>query len=108
MEEPEPLSPEEESAPGEGAPEAGALEEGAPWEGAPQEDAPWEGGPQKRWPAQQPLPKAVSREAMRIARALDRHCRKPGRYSITLTIPASTRQSWKVEISWMEPLQRLE
>jgi len=53
-------------------------------------------------------PPDVSGDALRIARAIDRLCYLPGRYTITLTVPASRRQPWTIEISRVEPLQRLE
>jgi hypothetical protein len=54
------------------------------------------------------LPVDISQEALRIARAIDRLSHRPGRYTITLTIPASRRRPWLIEISRIEPLQRLE
>ena len=53
-------------------------------------------------------PSDVSPEALRIARAIDRICRAPGRYTITLIIPPHPRAPWSAEITRVEPLQQLE
>ena len=50
----------------------------------------------------------LSSEALRVARAIDRVCRHPGRYTITLTISAYPQQPWILEISRVELLRRIE
>ena len=53
-------------------------------------------------------PLDISKQAWRIARALDRVCRLPGRYVVQITIPAHRRQPWQVEISRVDRLQQME
>ena len=53
-------------------------------------------------------PSDISKQARRIARALDRVCRLPGRYVVQITIPAHRRQPWQVEISRVDTLQQME
>ncbi|MCI0394480.1 MAG: hypothetical protein L0332_29950 [Chloroflexi bacterium] len=50
----------------------------------------------------------ISRRALAIARLLDRHCRAPGRYTITIEIPAHARAPWSAEITRVEPIRRLQ
>lgn len=49
----------------------------------------------------------VSPQALSIARAIDRACRVPGRYTITLLLPGRRQDAWEVEIARAEPLQRM-
>lgn len=49
----------------------------------------------------------VSPQALSIARAIDRACRLPGRYTITLHLPGHRQDPWEVEIARAEPLQRI-
>lgn len=53
-------------------------------------------------------PADISKQAWRIARALDRICRAPGRYVIHITIPPHRRHPWQVEISRVDTLQQME
>ena len=55
-----------------------------------------------------PPPSDISKQAWRIARALDRVCRLPGRYVVHITIPAHRRRPWLVEISRVDTLQQME
>jgi hypothetical protein len=52
-------------------------------------------------------PGDVSAEAMRLARAIDRTCRLPGRYTITIIIPPHLGTPWSAEITRVESLQQL-
>jgi len=42
------------------------------------------------------LPDNVSPPALSIARMLDRLCRSPGEYMLTITIPVHRRRPWQV------------
>jgi hypothetical protein len=54
-----------------------------------------------------PPPSDVSAAALRLARAIDRTCRLPGRYTITILIPPHPHTPWSAEITRVEPLQQL-
>jgi len=47
----------------------------------------------------------VSRQALSVARMLDRVCHTPGVYTITLTIPLHRRQPWQLQVSRVEMLR---
>ena len=49
----------------------------------------------------------VSNQALSIARAIDRTCRTPGRYSITIDIPPHRSHPWRIQFSRSEPLQHI-
>lgn len=50
----------------------------------------------------------LSTPITRLAWAIERACRTPGRYLITLIIPDSPRAPLSAEISRVEPVQQLE
>ena len=59
-------------------------------------------------PEREDLDYGASRRAIRIARAIDRACRTPGRFVIVLDIPAHRRSAWRIEIARIEALAHLE
>ena len=48
----------------------------------------------------------VSRQALSIARALDRMILLPGRYTIIIDVPAHRRMPWEFELSRLDTLRR--
>lgn len=50
-------------------------------------------------------PRDVSPQALSVARTLDRVCRRPGYYTLTVEIPAHRRKPWRVRLSRMELLR---
>jgi len=50
----------------------------------------------------------VSHKALTVARLIDRHCRAPGIYTVTLLVPTHSRNPWKVEVSRLERIRSLE
>lgn len=53
----------------------------------------------------QPEPSDVSKQALSVARTLDRLCRAPGTYTITIEIPAHRRHPWRVQLARVELLR---
>ena len=49
----------------------------------------------------------ISHQALQLARALDRQLRRPGRYTITIIVPAKRDADWQADISFTHPLQRI-
>lgn len=47
----------------------------------------------------------VSAQALSVARTLDRVCRVPGMYTLTIEIPAHRRKPWRVRLSRQELLR---
>lgn len=47
----------------------------------------------------------VSPQALSVARTLDRVCRQPGLYTLTVEIPAHRRKPWRVRLARMELLR---
>lgn len=47
----------------------------------------------------------VSAQALSVARTLDRVCRVPGIYTLTIEIPAHRRKPWRVRLSRQELLR---
>ncbi len=54
------------------------------------------------------LPTNVSPRALSIGRTIDRLCRLPGTYTVTVTVPSSRRAPWLVQIHRLEAIRRLE
>jgi hypothetical protein len=50
----------------------------------------------------------ISPRILSLARAIARACRVPGRYTISLEIPAHPRAGWSAQIARSEMLQLLE
>lgn len=50
-------------------------------------------------------PQDVSPQALSVARTLDRVCRQPGLYTLTVEIPAHRRKPWRVRLARMELLR---
>jgi hypothetical protein len=50
----------------------------------------------------------ISPRILSLARAIERACRVPGRYTISLEIPAHPRADWSAQIARSEMLQLLE
>jgi hypothetical protein len=50
----------------------------------------------------------ISPRILSLARAIERACRVPGRYTISLEIPAHPRAGWSAQIARSEMLQLLE
>jgi peptide subunit release factor 1 (eRF1) len=50
----------------------------------------------------------VSRQALSVARTLDRVCRTAGTYTITLTIPPHRRHPWQLQVSRVELLRKMK
>lgn len=55
-----------------------------------------------------PPPTDVSFRALAIGRAIDRLCRTPGTYAVTVVVPSHRRSPWQVKLFRVEGLQRLE
>ena len=47
----------------------------------------------------------ISKQALSVARVLDRVCRLPGTYVLTIEIPAPRRKPWRVRLSRVELLR---
>ncbi|HSM57446.1 MAG TPA: hypothetical protein VK879_14945 [Candidatus Sulfomarinibacteraceae bacterium] len=47
----------------------------------------------------------VSRQALSIARAVDRICRDPGRYTITIDVPSHRNNAWRVRVARVDLLR---
>lgn len=47
----------------------------------------------------------ISPQALSVARVLDRVCRLPGTYVLTIEIPAPRRKPWRVRLSRVELLR---
>jgi hypothetical protein len=54
------------------------------------------------------LPTNVSPRALSIGRTIDRLCRLPGTYAITVTVPSNRHAPWLVQIHRLEAIRRLE
>jgi hypothetical protein len=50
----------------------------------------------------------ISPRILSLARAIERACRVPGRYTISLEIPAHPRAGWNAQIARSEMLQLLD
>lgn len=50
-------------------------------------------------------PTDVSKQALSIARMIDRVCRQPGAYVLTIEIPAHRRKPWRVRLTRQETLR---
>lgn len=55
-----------------------------------------------------PPPTDVSFRALAIGRAIDRLCRAPGTYAVTVVVPSHRRSPWQVKLYRVERLQTLE
>lgn len=55
-----------------------------------------------------PPPTDVSVRALAIGRAIDRLCRTPGTYAVTVVVPSHRRSTWQVKFYRVEVLQSLE
>lgn len=53
-------------------------------------------------------PQDVSRQALSIARALDRLCLPPDDYELRIQIPAHSRHPWEFELSRLDTLRRTQ
>jgi len=51
---------------------------------------------------------SVSHRALTVARLIDRLCRAPGEYTITLTVPSHGRAPWEVQVSRVEGIRSME
>jgi hypothetical protein len=49
----------------------------------------------------------VSAEAMSLARAVDRVCKRPGRYVVVIEVGEKGRGGWQVEVGRLELLYQL-
>lgn len=47
----------------------------------------------------------VSRQALSIARMIDRFCQRPGEYHIRITVPFHSRRPWIIDLYKVERLQ---
>ena len=47
----------------------------------------------------------ISKQALSVARVLDRVCRLPGTYVLTIEIPAHRRKPWRVRLTRQEVLR---
>lgn len=52
-------------------------------------------------------PDDVSRQALSIARTVDRVCRAPGLYAIVVDIPPHQRNPWRVQVVSVDLLREL-
>lgn len=50
-------------------------------------------------------PTDVSKQALSIARMIDRVCRRPGAYVLTIEIPAHRRKAWRVRLARQDVLR---
>jgi hypothetical protein len=50
-------------------------------------------------------PPDISKQAHSIARIIDRVCRHPGTYVLTIEIPAHRRKAWRVRLTRQEVLR---
>lgn len=50
-------------------------------------------------------PSDISKQALSIARMIDRVCRHPGAYVLTIEIPAHRRKPWRVRLTRQEVLR---
>lgn len=55
-----------------------------------------------------PPPTDVSFRALAIGRAIDRLCRTPGTYAVTVVVPSHRRSPWQVIFYRAEVVQSLE
>ena len=62
---------------------------------------------QQEMPLSQGDPTNVSHRALSIGRAIDRLCRMPGSYAITVTVPSNRRAPWLVQFHRLEPMRRM-
>ncbi len=53
-------------------------------------------------------PTDVSTRALSIGRTIDRLCRLPGTYAITVTVPANRRSPWLVQFHRLETIRQLK
>lgn len=53
-------------------------------------------------------PTNVSARALSIGRTIDRLCRLPGTYAITVTVPEHKRAPWLVQIHRLDTMRRFE
>jgi hypothetical protein len=53
-------------------------------------------------------PTNVSPRAMSIGRTIDRLCRLPGTYAITVTVPSNRREPWLVQLHRLDTMRRFE
>lgn len=53
-------------------------------------------------------PANVSARALSIGRTIDRLCRLPGTYAITVTVPVNRRAPWLVQYHRLETMRRLK
>jgi hypothetical protein len=54
------------------------------------------------------MPTNVSPRALSIGRTIDRLCRLPGTYAITVTVPSNRRAPWLVQFHRLDTMRRLE
>jgi hypothetical protein len=53
-------------------------------------------------------PTDISSRAHTIARLIDRLCRAPGVYSVTLKIPTHSRAPWEVQVNRVEAIRKMD
>ena len=53
-------------------------------------------------------PTNVSSRALSIGRTIDRLCRLPGTYAITVTVPLNRRAPWLVQFHRLDTMRRLK
>ncbi len=51
------------------------------------------------------LPANVSPRALSIGRTIDRLCRQPGTYAITVTVPANRKAPWLVQFHRLDTMR---
>ena len=55
-----------------------------------------------------PDPTDVSRQALTIARIIDRLCQRPGEYQIRVTVPDNRRRPWIIDFYQVDRLRSLK
>ena len=55
---------------------------------------------------ERPVDVGASRRAVSIARVIDRLCRAPGTYQITVVVPAHRRSPWQITYARLEVVRQ--
>lgn len=58
--------------------------------------------------SESPMTGDISHRAHTVARLIDRFCRVPGVYTITLVIPSHSRAPWEVRVDRVERIRSMD